>query len=67
MDERKDFFHIGIMTAEFRKFPTDTLKDDRDYRIWDLRFKLAIAQQLSVISGSLSRLVALCEAQSERK
>jgi len=59
MDEtKKDFFHIGKMTENFRNNagPPDKF-DEAAYRVWDLRFKLAIAQQLSVISGSLSKIV----------
>lgn len=60
MDDKKDFFHIGRMTEEFRKMSNDDLIPELT-AIWDLRFKLAIAQQLSVISASLSKIVQAAE------
>lgn len=62
-----DYFNIAKMTEEFRKVKPKSENGPvgglDDYEIWDLRFKLAIAQQLSVISGSLSKLIDAVEAQ----
>jgi hypothetical protein len=48
------------MTGEFRKLSNDDLIPEL-VQIWDLRFKLAIAQQLSVISAHLGKIVSNAE------
>lgn len=48
-----DFFNIAKMTEEFRKVKSDMTPNEQI--LWDLRFKLAIAQQLAVISSTLSK------------
>jgi hypothetical protein len=56
-----DYFNIGKMTEEFRNVSKGSEDDFRKYELWDLRFKLAIAQQLSVISGHLGKIVENAE------
>jgi len=67
MDDKKDFFHIGKMTEEFRKISFAHLADRNSpqFEIWDLRFKLAIAQQLAVISSHLGKIVETAERKPE--
>jgi hypothetical protein len=63
----KDYYLITGMTESFRaweKRSTEGTKTPQDVeilmaqgRVWELRFQLAIAQQLSVISSHLGQIV----------
>lgn len=68
MDDKKDFFHIGKMTESFRKASEnpENFKGIEQYQVWDLRFKVAIAQQLSVISGRLGEIVSKSKEEDEK-
>jgi hypothetical protein len=64
MDDKKDFFHIGKMTEEFRKLSKEHLiANSPEAYVWHLRFELAIAQQLSVISAHLGKIVESAEVK----
>lgn len=65
-DDKKDFFNIAKMTETYRNFPSDSLKDDRDFRMWQVNCHLAIAQQLCVISGHLARISETLDVALDR-
>ena len=67
MDEKQDYFNIGKLSESIkadlakldgvkRDDPEIAKKlDDFDFQVWTVMVLLAIAQQLSVISGTLAR------------
>ncbi len=66
---KSDFFNIAELSRALRQ-ATEHVKDNANpavsnaaMLVYQANCQLAIAQQLSVISGHLGRLVELCEDQ----
>ena len=64
-EEKKVYFHIVKMTEQFRSemkaMSTEAISEN--YQRWDLTLKLAIVQQLSVISAQLREIVDKSKAK----
>ena len=64
----KDYFNIAAMTAAFRKWDELIKKGEvtpESIQLWQVRAQLAIAQQLSVISGHLGKIVQRAKERVE--
>lgn len=59
-DSGKDFFKVTEMSGSFRVW-CQTRKDEDmkavELRLWELKFQLTIAQQLTIIAGHLGTIV----------
>lgn len=73
---KKDFYLITGMTESFRAWDkslkatgsrAQTEACEAEARVWELRFQLAIAQQLSVISAHLGQIVGESKAKGGGK
>ena len=66
----KDFYNIAMMSAKFKAFEESILEQNDDNRVrlhvWQMRIQLAIAQQLSVISASLLKIVGKAEKLNDQ-
>ena len=75
-DGKKSYFKITGMSDEFRKWDDEVsdyskLSSNESFdlltRMWELRFLLSIAQQLSIISGHLGKIVEGSEILREQE
>jgi hypothetical protein len=61
-EDPKSYFLLTGMSSHFRLFEDKLKKENREmsddeYRMWNLRCQLAQAQQLSMISTALGKIV----------
>lgn len=69
MPKDKTFYDIAEMSEKFQKLmeePTTSSWSANDWHEWHVISRLMCAQQLSVISGTLSDFLALCKKQSQK-
>jgi hypothetical protein len=65
--KEKDFYSIAEMSDDFKMFEQSSIKrniertDMTEIQLWQARFMLAIAQQLSVVSAHLGKIVRKAE------
>lgn len=60
-EDKQNYFNIGKLTEQFRAVLADLPDDEirsvsRELMIWSVMTRLACAQQLSVIAGSLKKI-----------
>ena len=65
MNDQNDYYNIRAMSAAFRKWDSEQKLDDLSLvermNMWHLRFALSIAQQLSMVSAHLGKIVSKAE------
>ena len=64
MSEKNDFYKITEMSARFRDWQGEQKALDspmQEIQLWQARFMLAIAQQLSVVASHLGKIVRKAE------
>jgi hypothetical protein len=66
MSEQKDYYNVRAMSAQFRKWDGDRAPEEQkpqNIKLWELRFQLAIAQQLTIISAHLGAIVGKAKGE----